>query len=453
MRVLTRPGAVALILTACTLLGGCGTLQGGVDALSNDRPIAPYESPNLASATAVRAELGPLLTRLVKDGMPVCTPQAQAAKGVDPCTFPETIPTETQSKIAAIYLDRSIFVIDAYCDSYLGSLDRMGANSRFSRSQINAVFNYIGVLKAMAGDSAESIGYLNAAAGMFNTSADNLETLVLISPTPNKLGPLVEQAMTESRRQLSTVRQAEATEKWSTTTRWVQQYAALCTPKGIRRLLDEAIESQTGDGATPTKTLEAAKRLGPGIAVALAAMTDSKDSAAWAESLSNPDALGALAWRIRDNDTLTEAAFPARRAYLRSLLGEAVDDAVTQALSDPAKAAQLKALMAGGNKPALDQLVSTVEAAEAEANSSAELILAEQQRDRAKAAAQKAEEARLAALTSAEQAESARIAAVGQATAAETAKQQAETDKKAAEEALEKLRKELEDYKAAHPDS
>lgn len=412
MRVLTRLGAIALIPIACALLGGCGILAGAKEALEDKDRTTPYPGLTSEAAATVEPRVKGLLQEMALAGMPVCS-EVDAPKGSPQyaCPPPGTekapgAPTEAgapsrptgadynSAPNTALFLDRSMIVIDSNCAGYLSSLDRMGATSRFSRSQVNAVFNYLAVLMAMAGDDPEQLGYLNAAAGLFNTSADNLETLVLISPTPSKLTPLVEKAQAAARQQLNGIRQAADEERLSSAVRWVQQYAAMCTPRGIRQLLDEAIDTEADTGTSPPQVVDAAKRLGPNIAIVLAQMApQDTDTSTWAKALQDQRVLGGVIWLIRDPAQVvgTDAKAQARQAYLEGLLDKPLYETLVAALADPKRGPILLAMVSGVNAPAYDEMVKVTQASEQQALGDTIVALAKTKQE---AATKDAEEAR-----------------------------------------------------------
>lgn len=417
MKVLTRLGAIALIPITCALLSGCAVLAGAKEALEDKDRTLPYPGLTREAAAAVEPSVKGLLQEMALAGMPVCArspdpkatrqydcPPKEASKKPDASEeLPATSAVDyTKTDYTAKFLDRSMIVIDSNCAGYLSSLDRMGATSRFSRSQVNAVFNYLAVLMAMAGDDPEQLGYLNAAAGLFNTSADNLETLVLISPTPSRLTPLVEQAQAAARQQLPGIREANDNERLSSAVRWVQQYAAMCTPRGIRQLLDNAIDTETEDGTTPPQVIDAARRLGPGIAIVLAKMApQATDTDMWKKLLQDQRVLGAVVWLIRDPKQVVgdDPKAQARQAYLEGLLGKPLYDTLMAALADTKQGPILAAMISGANEPVYDEMVKTTQAAEQQAGASTAVAIAEAEKDQAVRASEDAKKLAAAAET------------------------------------------------------
>lgn len=355
-------GRILLVLLASTALAGCGTLQRAASAL-NEKPVDPPPSAALQLAAASRANLNGLGNALAHRGVPDC------AGFVDNNGNPRVVAqTETCSRSSDrnlserdidTYLDRSIFVIDAYCDAYLASLAQLGDTNRWTRSQFNTVADYVGVLMALAGEPTESLGYLNAAAGFFNASADSLETFVTISPTPGKIGPLVANAKAQKLTSVSGLAQGDPTLRWSRTSRWIQEYAAQCTPRGIRLLIDDAIDSSAPSG-TPSQQADAARQYGAVLGSALSGIAGVNVATLDRSALDNPAVLGALAWRISDSENMTQA----QQDHVAGLLGSSLDQTIDAVMADPAKRQVLVNVIGGPGRPAFDQLIRNAKAAE-----------------------------------------------------------------------------------------
>lgn len=357
-------------LLASTTLAGCATLQRAASALNQD-PVDPPPSPSLRLAEASRANLNGLGNALAHRDMPNC--DAFVDVGGNPRTVGQTASCSRSSDrgLAAtdidIYLDRSIFVIDAYCDAYLSSLADLGDTSRWTRSQFNTVANYVGVLMALAGEPTESLGYLNAATGFFNASADSLETFVLISPTPGKIGPLVANAQARELDDVASLSQGAVSLEWSRTSRWIQEYAAHCTPRGIRLLIDDAIDSSAPSG-TPIQQADAARQYGAVLGAALSGIPGVSPAALDRSILDNPAVLGALAWRISDQANMT----PAQLLYVAGLVGNDFTQTIDSVMADPTKRQTLINIVSGPGRPAFDQLIRNAKAAEAAQSSAVE---------------------------------------------------------------------------------
>lgn len=366
---MNNSGRILVALLASTALAGCGTLQRAASAL-NEKPVDPPPSPALQLAAASRANLNGLGNALAHRDVPNCD------GFVDHNGNPRTVAqTETCSRSSDrnlnerdidIYLDRSIFVIDAYCDAYLASLAQLGDTNRWTRSQFNTVADYVGVLMALAGEPTESLGYLNAAAGFFNASADSLETFVTISPTPGKIGPLVANAKAQKLTAVSGLAQGDPTLRWSRTSRWIQDYAAQCTPRGIRLLIDDAIDSSAPSG-TPAQQADAARQYGAVLGSALSGIPGVNVATLDRSALDNPAVLGALAWRISDSENMTQA----QQDHVAGLLGSNLDQTIDAVMADPAKRQVLTNVVAGPGRPAFDQLIRNAKAAEAAQSSAA----------------------------------------------------------------------------------
>ena len=381
-------GKILVVLLASTALAGCATLQRAARALDQD-PVDPPPSPSLRLAEASRANLNGLGNALAHREVPDCTGFVDSSGNPRPVDESETCSRSSDRGLAArdidIYLDRSIFVIDAYCDAYLSSLSDLGDTSRWTRSQFNTVANYVGVLMALAGEPTESLGYLNAATGFFNASADSLETYVLISPTPGKIGPLVANAQAQKLEAVAGLSQGGPTLEWSRTSRWVQEYAAQCTPRGIRLLIDDAIDSSAPSG-TPVQQADAARQYGAVLGAALSGIPGVNVATLDRSTLDNPTVLGALAWRISDQDNLT----PEQRLYVAGLLGSELTQTIDSIMADPARRQTLVNVVGGPGRPAFDQLIRNARAAEAAQSSAAQALQAQA---RAESEARRADEA------------------------------------------------------------
>lgn len=368
-------------------LAGCGTLQGAGDALQN-RPRTPYQSPNLAIAEAGHERIRELGYALFSSRMPNCSAFVHNGAliqrpGTARCTPTDNLGLEGDD--LDTYLDRTIMVIDGHCDAYLNSLAQLGDTNRWTRSQFNTVANYIGVLMALAGQPAADIGYLNAGSAFFNSSADNLETLVLISASPGKLGPLVRSQHASMRNDLAGVRQGDASLKLSAYSRWLQDYAAQCTPRGIRLLIDAAIDSTAGD-SSPAGVATAAGALSAVIALPLDSMAAQAGLRSGWPDLTDAETLGSLLWLIRTDEPLDAE----KQAFIASTLGENLHAVTTAALANPAQKARLRQLMLGPNQAQFDELIrfarnrqamkSDIERARQEARQATDRFAAEQAR-------------------------------------------------------------------------
>lgn len=383
-----NPCRILVVLLASTTLAGCGTLRGARDAL-NEEATRPLPSPNLALASATRDDLVGLGYALSLSGMANCSefvdsnqPKREVRNDTR-CGGPNSRGVSTTDM--AVYLDRSIFVIDAYCDAYLSSLAAMGNSSRWTRSQFNTLANYIGVLMALAGEPTENLGYLNAATGFFNASADNLETFVLISPTPGKIGPLVAEAQAEKLATVAALSQGDATFQWSRTSRWIQDYAAQCTPRGIRLLIDDAIDSSAPSGS-PVQQADAARQYGAVLGSALSGIPGVNVATLDLSILDSPAALGALAWRISDQANMTVE----QRGHVAGLLGNNLNQTIDLVMADPGKRQVLLGVISGPGQPAFNQLIRNARAAEAAQSSSARALQAQAAADAEKKRADEA---------------------------------------------------------------
>ncbi|WP_324802206.1 cell envelope integrity protein TolA [Brevundimonas sp.] len=385
-----------MALLASAALAGCGTLRGAGNALNED-PRQAYRNPFFDIAKATEANTLALGYALALEGAPRCT-LSRDPKG----TIVGTPKCESIHDLGlpdhalAIYMDRSIALVDAHCDAYLDSLATLGDSSRWTRTQFNTVTNSLGVLMALAGEPAENLGYLNAVSGFFNSSADNLESFVLVSPTPGKLTPLVRTAREQKLSTLPATRQADNRLMWSSHSRWLQEYASLCTPRGIRGLLDVAIDN-TATGDSPLELADAARRLGPGLRDVLSSMARNPDLRNGWPSMTSASEVGALAWLIRSGADLTEA----QEKYIKDRISENLVTVVTDAMAAPETRDRLQGLLGGANTSAYDELIRGAQVTEAAQNATERADTAERDakaaEDRAARSEQDAEKARVEA--------------------------------------------------------
>lgn len=352
--------SLSLALLVAASVSGCGTLRGAGNAL-DERPRQPYGSPNLEAARDLMPVVRDFTYALAAVDVPNCRvsrPVAQRRQDVQPYggqapTVSCTRPAPIGVSIADIdqFLNSSIFIIDANCSAYLDSLSNLGDSSRWTRSQVNTIANYVGVLMALAGQPSEDLGYLNAATGFFNASAENLDTFVLISPTPGKLTPLVRTAQADLRLELDAIRIGDARLRWSSSARWVEQYAALCTPRGIRSLLDEAIDDVTiGDSAA--ELVAAADRAAPVVVETLQGLGAFSGNRSWISSVRASNRLGAIAWRIQPGSALTDE----QKTFIQNTLGADLNRMLEAAIADPAQNRVLQQMVAGVQSGAFTEL-------------------------------------------------------------------------------------------------
>ncbi len=355
-------GRVLLALLASTALAGCGTIRGASDAL-NQRPREAYRSPNLEAAESLMPVVSNMGYALAIMDLPDCSvsqpePPVPGRRRSAPAVTCKPPPqTGVASSDLDDFLNASIFVIDANCTAYLDSLSNLGDSNRWTRSQFNTVSNYIGVLMALAGQPTEDLGYLNAATGFFNASADNLESFVLVSPTPGKLTPLVKTAQNELRQDLDEIRLGDTRLRWSNTARWIEEYAAQCTPRGIRSLLDAAIDS-TATGGTDAELINFADRVAPGVVETLQGLTAFRNLLPEVRGLRSSAQLGALTWRIQDDGQLTDE----KKSRITSSLGSSMSAALDTALQDPAQPRVLRQMIGGANSGLFTELRDSQEA-------------------------------------------------------------------------------------------
>lgn len=245
-----------------------------------------------------------------------------------------------QNRIAAIdaYVEGRNEQIDKLCDVYIHSLASMGDTSRWSRTQINAIADVGSMILGLAETPAQQLAYLSAGKSLYNQTADNLENYLLLSPSADKVAQLVGSAQTKKRADKTRLRQVDERERWTESSLWVQEYAALCTPRGIRGLLDEAIDlrsGQTSEGASK----DAAAILGPGMEVSLRLLAKEKsvDPEKW-PALNDPLTLGALAWYLRESSAMTEA----QKTFVAEKVGPELATFLQEVVKDSGSMAALK---------------------------------------------------------------------------------------------------------------
>ena len=363
-----RSGRLLGALLAATTLSGCGTLQGAADAL-DERPRPPYQSPTLAAAEDLMPAMRDFTYAMASLGVPDCamSPRPDRQQGRDGKPGgPTTSPTVQCRDRAAngvstanidAFLNSSIFVIDANSASYMDSLSSLSDTSRWTRSQFNTVANYVGVLMALAGQPSVDLGYLNAATGFFNASADNLETFVLISPTPGKLTPLVRTAQTQHREELDAVRVDDEHLRWSNTARWIEEYAELCTPRGIRGLLDVAIDSVAVGGSVEALR-SAADRVAPDLNRTLNSLPAFAGLAPDVRHVRGSDRLGAISWLVREGTGLSFE----QRAFIEAKLGADFLSALDDALKAPSQRQALEQVISEQHASVFTELQNAVQA-------------------------------------------------------------------------------------------
>jgi hypothetical protein len=304
-------------MTAVTL-GGCITQQDASSILSHDARYAPQIWND-----AYYVELGKQLDQqeyvLASNNLLDCSslfPDPKKPPGRSGgCTVIKhlTDTNLTDRQATNYYLEGRTQQIDKLCDAYLNTLAQMGDTSRWSRSQFNAIADVGSMVLGLAETPARQLAYLSAGKSLYNQSTDNLENYLLLAPSADKIQRLVYTAQSTMRERKPVLRQTEEPEYWGATSRWVQEYAAFCTPRGIRGLLNDAIDSQTAP-ISPSSVSDAASSLGQGMTTTLKIFaTELKvDTSEW-PVLSDPVTLGALAWRVRETPSDSERTFIDKR--------------------------------------------------------------------------------------------------------------------------------------------
>ncbi|WP_156400418.1 hypothetical protein [Caulobacter sp. Root655] len=299
---------------AAVTLGGCITQEDASFMLSRDARYAPQIWND-----AYYVELGKQLDQqeyvLASNNLLDCStlfPDPKKPPGRSGgCTVIKhlTGTNLTDRQATNYYLEGRTQQVDKLCDAYLNTLAQMGDTSRWSRSQFNAIADVGSMVLGLAETPAQQLAYLSAGKSLYNQSTDNLENYLLLAPSADKIQRLVYTAQSTMRERKPVLRQTEDSEYWGATSRWVQEYAALCTPRGIRGLLNDAIDSQTAP-ISPSSVSDAASSLGQGMTTTLKIFaTELKvDTSEW-PVLSDPVTLGALAWRVRETPNPDERKF------------------------------------------------------------------------------------------------------------------------------------------------
>lgn len=363
--------AVTLVLSS-VMVAGCITQRGASRILSRDAHYAPQMWNDRAYAI-VATRLDNQELALSSTGILDCS----GVLGADPgkvdtkakCTTVDHLSGQTFRNAVDGYLEGRTQQIDKLCDAYMHTLAEMGDTSRWSRSQVNALADVGTMILGLAETPALQLAYLSAGKSIYNQSVDNLENYLLLAPSADKVQRLVDTAQASMRQQKASLRQTDDREFWGATSRWVQQYAALCTPRGIRGLLNDAIEDQTAP-ITARAMQEAANTLGVGMDTTLKiyAAEATVDTKNWPD-LSNPIVLGSLAWRLRENP---KADTPARN-FINQQLGVELSTFLTTTIdTNPQKLQQVKAKL-DSQRGRYDELIRTAQATEAAASAANKL--------------------------------------------------------------------------------
>ena len=336
IKVATR--IVAFVGIAATL-SGCLTEREASQILRKDAHFAPsIHNEKITRASGER--LDALEAAIGADGFH-CTsiPEKTKVNSASITCQPKEVFSGAKNKIAAIdeYVEGRNEQVDKLCDAYIHSLASMGDTSRWSRTQINAIADVGSMVLGLAKTPAEQLAYLAAGKSLYNQSADNLENYLLLSPSADKVAQLVSSAQTKKRSDKARLRQVDERERWTESSLWVQEYAALCTPRGIRSLLDEAIDLRSGQSAGPATN--AAVILGPGMEVSLRLLAKDRnvDPEKWS-SLNDPLTLGALAWYLRESSTMTDE----QKTFVNEKVGADLAAFLKILVSDNAAMALLK---------------------------------------------------------------------------------------------------------------
>lgn len=313
-------------------LSGCITQSNAAKFLIPDARSPPHIWNN-ESYTALAERLNKQEYVLAANGLLDCSDALQDGRPSNrPCKPVQQLKDTgfTHRQAVDAYLEGRIQQIDKLCDAYLHTLAEMGDTSRWTRTQFNAVADVGSMILGLAETPAQQLAYLAAGKSLYNQSADNLESYLLLTPSADKIERLVYSAQSDHRGLLAVVRQSDDRAFWATTSRWIQDYAAFCTPRGIRGLLNVAIEKQTPAPAS-FGAGEAAAALGFGMEASLRAfaseMSEKTDS--W-PSLSDPTVLGSLAWKLDAQTSLTNVQKEFVNYQLGSTLSGFTDTLLTK---------------------------------------------------------------------------------------------------------------------------
>lgn len=321
IKVATR---VVAFVSLAAVMSGCITERQAASILRKDAQFAPeiFHRDNYRALGARLDNLEVALNSVGVDcAIPIAYDNKDPGKKLDTITCTnKTIFTEGVDRPTAIvnYVERRNAQIDGLCDAYLGSLSSIGDTSRWSRTQINALADISSVVMGLAEAPASQLAYLAAGKSLINQSVDNLESYLLLSPSAEKLTQLVRTAQAKKREDKAILRQiADDGEQWTESSLWVQNYAMLCTPRGIRGLLNEAIDlrapiSEAGARQVAVSLGERMEKVLRGYA-----KNDASDPQKWT-SLKDPIVLGALAWYVREHGKLNDE----ERSFFAAKVGD-----------------------------------------------------------------------------------------------------------------------------------
>lgn len=321
-------------------LSGCITQSNAAKFLIPDARSPPHIWNN-ESYTALAEQLDKQEYVLAANGLLDCSHALKDGRPSDSACKPVQLLKDTgftHRQAVDAYLEGRIQQIDKLCDAYLHTLAEMGDTSRWSRTQFNAVADVGSMILGLAETPAQQLAYLAAGKSLYNQSADNLESYLLLTPSADKIERLVYSAQSDHRGLLAVVRQSDDRAFWATTSRWVQDYAAFCTPRGIRGLLNVAIEKQTPAPAS-FGAGEAAAALGFGMEASLRAFASEMGAKtdSW-PSLSDPTVLGSLAWKLDAQTSLTEV----QKKFVTDRLGSTLSGFTDTLLAKASELSQLR---------------------------------------------------------------------------------------------------------------
>lgn len=343
-------------------LPGCITQSGAAKFLIPDARSPPHIWSN-ESYTALAERLNKQEYVLAANGLLDCSDALQDGRPSNlPCKPVQQLKDTgfTHRQAVDAYLEGRIQQIDKLCDAYLHTLAEMGDTSRWTRTQFNAVADVGSMILGLAETPAQQLAYLAAGKSLYNQSADNLESYLLLTPSADKIERLVYSAQSDHRGRLAVVRQSDDRAFWATTSRWVQEYAAFCTPRGIRGLLNVAIEKQTPAPAS-FGAGEAAAALGFGMEASLRAFASEMGAKtdSW-PSLSDPTVLGSLAWKLDAQTSLTEV----QKKFVTERLGSTLSGFTDTLLAKAPELSQLRSKI-DSQRGRYSELIRLAQAAQA----------------------------------------------------------------------------------------
>ena len=161
--------------------------------------------------------------------------------------------------------------IDDVCTKYFRYLDHVADGSRFGRRELNNVVDYASTLMGLAGSPSQQLAILSGTRVFANGSWDATDEMLMLSPAPFKVHRLVQAKqlkLYDDYRQADSANDAKitGTEKSIVTIdsafNFVSNYAAFCTPMGIHKIVDEAVQEKADKSSDdPSKNTKLNKAL------------------------------------------------------------------------------------------------------------------------------------------------------------------------------------------------